>query len=890
MPPSALRRRGHARGGAIAPGQSTLAAPDQSPAAGDRVDYCRWAYGYRKGAASNASETDWLWPKKHLTMKIVNGSMVWDFVDTPDLLPKPTVLCGCLWEEPREINRVEVEFPDDGPAVPKPDEVEVYCRPVQSMWADCKPWKTDAKPVQFKRDGEPVRTSRHTAVFGFVAPVDHLTLTKLYVVCNRADRNAAVPTVRAYGASRWAKPLDVNVEWESNGGQPPQTPEGRVEAYNGLIGTVEPLEAGGGLEMLGPCRWRERSDCAGKRGIKLQVFHTVGPVNGGTIVSLRCSAGNLSFAVRDLEQGPILVPSLGVFICRSDSKLSAKQFREQLAAKGGKTTRQRIREHSEQDIAAALKAIRGIDSLPKFPVPPYETPMKIDVPEPVLNQQWRLGAWHLRRWSERLPDGTYCVSIWPPTKGGPAGDDGNEGAAAIGAETYQIIRTLDLIGCHDVAEGGLNYWLFGKHAKPFIWFAETMGDGALVVPFNGPNHHSPGYDQKHSGGHGIVLDTAVFHYRLTADRVWLDKAAPRMAEACRAIGRVRRQWMKTLDKDVWCYGLLPPANTGDDGAFQLTYYLNANWYAGLMSAARLLTAEFPGRNDDILREAEAFRTDFRAAVDRSLALTSVVKVADGTYRRYVSWRPYQRGIGTALDMGTDGWGGETCANGMRLIPNLIAADEPAAQEMLDVHEDILMSRPQQKEFTPQQWFSQTGFGPQAGHEFHFSALLLSDDVAGYIRALFNDYAAEIDPALGYTFWEGPFKAGAADKTFEEAAFLERMRNMLILEQGETLWLAKATPRAWLEQGKKIAVGDAPTLFGTAAYEIVSDVDHGKISATVGIPDRNPPGVVLLRFRHPQALPMKSVRVNGTPWTDFDPAKEVIRLQGLTKTVRIEAAY
>ena len=58
--------------------------------------------------------------------------------------------------------------------------------------------------------------------------------------------------------------------------------------------------------------------------------------------------------------------------------------------------------------------------------------------------------------------------------------------------------------------------------------------------------------------------------------------------------------------------------------------------------------------------------------------------------------------------------------------------------------------------------------------------------------------------------------------------------------------------------------NAPTHFGTVAYEIVSDVDHGKITATVEMPSRNPPKSVLLRLRHPKALPIKSVTVNGKP--------------------------
>jgi hypothetical protein len=114
--------------------------------------------------------------------------------------------------------------------------------------------------------------------------------------------------------------------------------------------------------------------------------------------------------------------------------------------------------------------------------------------------------------------------------------------------------------------------------------------------------------------------------------------------------------------------------------------------------------------------------------------------------------------------------------------------------------------------------------------------------------------------------------------------------MLVMEESESLWLARATPRVWMEQGKRISVKNAPTQFGTTAYEIVSDVDHSKITATVEMQSRNPPKSVLLRFRHPKASPIKSVEINGKDWKDFDGNKEVIRLEGLTGNVVVQANY
>ena len=121
-------------------------------------------------------------------------------------------------------------------------------------------------------------------------------------------------------------------------------------------------------------------------------------------------------------------------------------------------------------------------------------------------------------------------------------------------------------------------------------------------------------------------------------------------------------------------------------------------------------------------------------------------------------------------------------------------------------------------------------------------------------------------------------------------FMENFRDMLVMENGQSLWLARATPRVWLEQGKKIAVKNAPTYFGSVAYEIVSDVDNGKITATVEMPSRNPLKSVIVRFRHPKATPIRSVMVNGQPWTGFDKNKEVIELTGLTGKVTVIAGY
>ena len=84
--------------------------------------------------------------------------------------------------------------------------------------------------------------------------------------------------------------------------------------------------------------------------------------------------------------------------------------------------------------------------------------------------------------------------------------------------------------------------------------------------------------------------------------------------------------------------------------------------------------------------------------------------------------------------------------------------------------------------------------------------------------------------------------------------------------------------------------NAPTHFGSVDYEIVSDVDHGRITATIRMPARNSAKEVWLRLRHPMSAPIRNVTVNGQDWKDFDPAKEVVKLHGQKENVTVEIKY
>ena len=182
--------------------------------------------------------------------------------------------------------------------------------------------------------------------------------------------------------------------------------------------------------------------------------------------------------------------------------------------------------------------------------------------------------------------------------------------------------------------------------------------------------------------------------------------------------------------------------------------------------------------------------------------------------------------------------------------------------------------------------------PKCSHNANL--FLLQDDVPNFLRWWANYYAVLVMPNGKLKEWprgNDKFSNVRGDDDNAECAwFLENFRNLLTMEIDETLWIARGTPRAWLEDGKKISVKGAPTYFGNLNYEIISDLANGKINASIEIPARKAAKEIVVRFRHPTTAPIKSVTVNGKEWKDFNKENEYFVLKGLSGTVAVTAQY
>ena len=355
---------------------------------------------------------------------------------------------------------------------------------------------------------------------------------------------------------------------------------------------------------------------------------------------------------------------------------------------------------------------------------------------------------------------------------------------------------------------------------------------------------------------------------------------------------------------LWSNGLQPAhVVTPDSERMHMQFYESEAYYwLAVKRLAGLLSRIDPAEGARLDAEAEAYRKDLVAAIDRSIALTPVVAVRDGTYHSFIPFAPYVRGFAAGA------WGWRRCQGHVGAIywdtvqsadplvspAGLLAPDDPRVQGHLDVLEDRLLLEntkvnTRTADYDPEKhWFAHASWQYQCGLERHANIHLAADDPPCFLRSMLNQYAVDIMPGA-YTFREHT-TAGPPDKIYEESCFLERFRNMLVMEEGDSLWLDRAAPRSWLEQGQRIAVRDAPTYFGPLAFEVVSDVDHGTIRATVEMPARTPAGVVLLRVRHPRSDRIESVIVNGHPWSEFDRTKEFVRLAGVKGRVEVVCRF
>ena len=847
------------------------------------------------------------WPRQEGDWQLLPKKAIWERGELPPA-PDGALRSALLWEGRMHLNRLELSWPKGEPA-PPPEDVEVRVYPSPYGWFG---WQSDLRVTALPEISE----GGSTWIYG--GDWDGVDMVAVFLK-NAGNSFSPSPQIRAYGPENWER-MDIEIEWGFQEGTQRSDYSGRLEGFFGLVGDIAPLAGDSGTAAEGRSAWTSHAGAGVRRGISVSLLYIRPAVERiknlpkypyghprDTRITLWTRAGNMTFLVKSLEGGPIYAPEYGFFVARAGAGQKAKPFAAKLAAENVKSVREMTRAHREATWDDAMREI-ALPLLPRgTPLPPYrrvaDPPMQVEVPEKRWTDAWRMGVAHLETGELTYMD--------------------------LALEAPRPIRAMDSVGLHDTAAR----WLDGFLQRPGTPGDGDFNDGSGNFCTGKLFHETaiidcPGYDTYelvHNGGTGRILYDLAEHYLLTGDAAWFKKNQWRMQAAAEWIIRQRRLYLSGLPnrEELGVAGLQPPQHIADCawGQSEWKWYVNIEaWYVqGLRRFAEAMAEIDPDAAGRYIAESEQYRQALRKAVDRAVALAPVMKVRNGTYRSYIPPIFYIRGpsIGQVVQiaMTDDDWPLELVDSAG--IPE---AGDVRLDGHLDVCEDVLALSPtylfsgdrfqflrqKRKESgrSPSEDWFWGGESPQLGYSFLANVYLRRDEIPSFLRQWVNNYAAFVMPTPEYGFLEHfmnhadpaqveAFQKGEFRKYRNGHAlsyFIEQFRSLLVWEDNRALWLAKATPRHWLEQGKKISVRNAPTVFGPVAYEIVSDADHGKITATVEMPSLRSAESVWLRLRHPRSAPIKRVKINGRPWADFDPAKEVIGLAGSRGALRVEAEY
>ena len=802
------------------------------------------------------------------------------------LLPKPKgqLQAGLLWTGKLSDYRVELQWPGSGP-IPSPEAVEVRTYPTSFGWFG---WTVDrilANPTispdgrtwTYKNDPTELMDSSYNARVPAATEM-------IAVFCEGSK--SAVPNIHVLGpqVGSW-KRMDIEIEWGFGKADKQSEFDGSLEPYVAVLGPITPLAGDNGTVASGDHAWKSASAGDGRRGIVVPLLYAPDSRLGlDSRITVRCGANSFTFRISELEKGSILVAEKGVFITRVGSGQTAGAFSEKLAEKKLESVRQMTREHPEaKSWDELMQGVRLWTCPTGTSVPPFpqvgEQPMQVRLSDEHWTAAWNAASAQLQ--------GRH---LW----------------GGLAYEVGRVAHEMDMVGLHQQADGVYEHFLSCPGAKSDGDYSD--GNGALELAE--AMRHDMGYS--HDGTHastGRLLFAMAERYFLTGDRQWFEKNRTRLQAAADWIVRQRTQYLKDVPNrdELLAAGLMPPFMLGDyaipSSDWHWYYVDNALSLQGLQRFADALAEFDPKAAKKYHDQADAFRKDLRRSIERETVLSPVRLGRDGMYHSYIPRMSYARGL-TGPELGAPEFPGTDLMTGALPLAEPYSALNAGDQRMvdtLDMVEEMGTSpatvqarenaRKQKGLSSGDAWFW-TPFVdlPKASHNANI--YLLQDDVPNFLRFWGNAYASAVgaDGRL-WEHWQAE-NYNVCDTPDNGTAgwFLENFRDMLAMEDGQSLWIARATPRAWLEQGKKIAVKNAPTEFGALAYEIVSDVDNGKISATIDIPNRHPAKSIKLRFRHPQMARIKAVTVNGKKWSDFDPDRETIRLSGLNGNVTVVASY
>jgi hypothetical protein len=518
-----------------------------------------------------------------------------------------------------------------------------------------------------------------------------------------------------------------------------------------------------------------------------------------------------------------------------------------------------------KDYASLLQVSPAADRVASYWTALLQPAMQIEIPDQHLSNIIRASQVHCMM-AARNENGGDLVSAWTAASlYGP-----------LESESNSVIRGMDMNGQSDFARRSLDHLLTYQTKEGFIT------TGYTIV------------------GTGEVLWTLAEHYGRTRDRGWGKKVAPQVARVCQWIMR-QREKTKRLDargQKVPEYGLMTPGVSADWDRYAYRLFNDAQYCAGLAAGGRMLADIGDPAAAAVCKDAERYRRDIVRAYRWVQARSPVVKLANGT------WAPNDPMMMNCFGRIEESlpaedadrtWGYSVDLGAHHLAATrVLDPRSPEADWTVDNCEDVQFLRNGWGDYPEERnradIFSLGGFAKLQPYYCRIAELhAMRDDVKPFIRSYFNTIPTLVSNEI-LSFWEHLANRGAWNKTHETGWFLCQTRIMFVGERGDELWLAPFVPNHWLKDGLKVSIRNAPTRFGKVGYTIASKAADGAIEAVVQLPEKCTAKKIVLRLRHPDGKPIRSVTVQGKPHTNFDQKQETVTLEPSGKSIAVRAEY
>jgi hypothetical protein len=470
------------------------------------------------------------------------------------------------------------------------------------------------------------------------------------------------------------------------------------------------------------------------------------------------------------------------------------------------------------------------------------------VPEDAVNELFRANLWHALRLPRRHGGQGANLKIDLPYSNFAYDQVGTPWP--VNQAVYVDYMLYDLRGYHALAAEELS-----------VMFRDTQQASGRIQGFANWGVYTPG-----------MIYAAAQHYLLSGDRGSFEKLLP---STLKALDWCLAERASAAQRSGPTRGLiLAPLNdlSHDPRAWAFN---QAYLYGGLELLGQALSDLQHPRAAECRAAAVAMFESVRDGFGQASMRSPLVQLRDHT------WMPYVPADALSAGRLMETWYPTDVDTGALHLSRLKALDahSPMTTSLLNDHEDNLFLRA---------W----GMANEPVYNQQAAVYLLRDEPQAAIRAFYSMMACAFshsvfEPVEHRWGWGQYFGPPSTD-----GAWFELYRQMLIHERDDdTLLLLQATPRTWLEDGKQIRVARAPTYYGDLSMIVESRAGSGEIRATIELPQRKRLGSLLVRFRHPQGQPMRSVLVNGTNWTGHDAEKEWVRiLKPSEKRYQVVARY